>query len=111
MKLIKIAAISMMTFASTAAMACDPVDAEERWLAGEEAGLTLGVGTVQDAPSFAVDTSVWNQADYNTRLGMVKTFECLIAGPDSVLGKAHVITPGGKILAVWDGVSQDLEIR
>lgn len=111
MKLIKIAAVSIMVLTSSAAMACDPEDAEERWLTGEEAGITLGVGTVQDAPSFAVDTAVWDQTDYNTRIGMMETFECLIAGPGNVLRKAHVITPGGKILAVWDGVSQDLEIR
>lgn len=96
---------------SAAALACDPESAEQKWKEGEEAGITLGFGTVQDAPSFAVHLPTWNQMDYNTRVGMMETFECAIAGPDSVLGKAHVITQGGKILAVWDGVSRNLEIR
>lgn len=99
-----------LAFAS-AAMACDQEEAEQKWLEGEEAGITLGVGTVQGAPSFAVDVPTWSQLDYNIRVNMMKTFECVVAGPGNILGKAQVITPGGKILAVWDGIDQELEIR
>jgi len=111
MRAITIAATAAGMLISTAAMACDPAEAERKWLEAEEAGITLGVGTIQDAPSFAVDVATWGQLDYNTRVGMMQTFECAVAGPDSRLRKAHVVTPGGKILAVWDGVSQELEIR
>lgn len=112
MKMIKMAGVAaVVALASSAALACDPEDAKQRWLEGEEAGVTLGFGTVQDAPSFAVDVPTWNQLDYNTRVGMMQTFECAIAGADSVLRRAHVITPGGKVLAVWDGAAQELVIR
>lgn len=112
MKMIKVVAVAAIgVLASGAALACDPAEAEKKWLEGEEAGITLGFGTVQDAPSFAVHLPTWQQLDYSTRVGLVETFECAIAGPDGVLRKAHVITQGGKILAVWDGVSRELEIR
>lgn len=97
--------------AAPIAMACDPAEAEKSLQRAEEAGITLGFATVQDAPSFAVHLPTWQQLDYDTRVGMMETFECAIAGSDGVLRKAHVITPGGEILAVWDGVSQELDIR
>lgn len=109
--LLAFVASSFMATAFAASADCDPDKAEERWQAGQEAGIILGVSKVGGAPSFAVHAATWQQADYSTRTGMAKTFECLIAGEGNVLRKAHVINKGGKVLAVWDGVAQELDIR
>ena len=98
-------------FISTAALACDLQDAERKWMEAEKAGIILGTAMIQGVPSFAIDLPTWKQLGYQTRTGMVKNYQCLIAGPNNVLRKAHVITKGGKILAVWNGVSGVLDIK
>jgi hypothetical protein len=100
-----------LLMASGAAMACDQDEALAQWEQGEEHGIILGAGEVSGAMAFAVDDGVWAQLDYDTRRGMAETFECLIAGPGNVLRTAHVVDRGGQVLAVWDGVSQELEFR
>lgn len=105
-------AIIGITFSATAmARDCDQDAATSKWESAEEQGIILGAGMVNDIPSFAVDESVWSQADLNTRTGMASTFDCLVAGPDNILAEAQVLNKGGKVLAVWDGVSQELEIK
>jgi hypothetical protein len=42
---------------------------------------------------------------------MAETFQCLIAGPGNVLRTANVINRGGRVLAVWDGATRQLEIK
>lgn len=112
MKVLKIiAAVTAGLLISTTALACNQQEAEDKWVQAEKGGIILGMATIQGVSSFAVDLSTWNQLDYNTRVSMMKNFECLISGPGNVLRKAHVITEGGRILAIWDGVSQELEIR
>ncbi|SDJ88715.1 hypothetical protein [Billgrantia gudaonensis] len=96
---------------TTSALACDPSAAEERWGKAEEEGIVLGAGMVNDLPSFAVDEAVWDQLDLNTRTAMAETFECVIAGPESILAKAQVLTNGGEVLAIWDGIDQELDIK
>jgi hypothetical protein len=100
-----------LLMASGAAMACDQDEALAKWEQGEEHGFILGVGEVGGAMAFAVDEAVWAGIDYDIRHNMAKTFECLVVGPGMVLGKAHVVNRGGRILAVWDGVSQQLDIK
>lgn len=98
-------------FISTAALACNVEEAEKKWVEAEKAGIILGVAMIQGVPSVAIDLPTWNQLGYQTRTGMMKNYQCLIAGPNNVLRKAHVINKGGKILAVWNGVSESLDIK
>lgn len=96
---------------SAGAMACDREQALEQWDQAEQQGIILGAGEVNGVMSFAVDPGVWANVDLNVRQGMLNTFECIIAGPGHVLAKANVLTPGGRVLASWDGVKRELDIK
>ncbi|MCE8002549.1 MULTISPECIES: hypothetical protein [Billgrantia] len=102
---------ALMLAVSTTAMACDQDDALTKWEQAEEHEIILGAGNINGTMSFAVDEGVWDQLDFGTRLGMVETFQCLVAGPGNVLRTANVINRGGRVLAVWDGISKQLDIK
>lgn len=106
-----LAAVGIAISTSALARDCDQDTASDKWEQAEEKKIVLGAGMVNDVPSFAVDETIWGQVDLSTRRGMVTTFECMVAGPDNILAKANVINKGGKVLAVWDGVSRKLEIK
>ena len=111
MKRMAIIAAAVSMAASSAALGCDQADAEARWAKAEEGGVILGVGMVNDVPSAFVDERTWRVSDLNVRTGIAETFECLIAGPGKSLAKAHILNKGGRVLAVWDGIDDSLEIK
>lgn len=116
MKLLAIAAVLM---AATAAHAqeefttadCDQDAAEQKLMTASEAGAIQGVGMVNEIPSIAVDGAVWDHMDLDTRLGMIETFECFMAGPRNVLKEVQIVSPGGKVFAVFDGVSREIDVK
>lgn len=108
-----LSALLLSAFVASPAYAweCDQQQADQNIQAGFEAGVIVDAGSMNGMPSISVDAAVWRNADYSTRLGIVKTFECAVAGPDSILAKIQVTNRGGKILAMWDGIERKLDIR
>lgn len=92
-----------------AATACEPTEAEARWLQAEAAGIVLGAGMYGDVPTFQVDGPTWALMDLDARHGMAETFECVIAGPGNVLSEAQILDNGGEVLARWDGITSTLK--
>lgn len=104
-------AFAVATF-TTAAIAedCAMEDAEAKLITAMDAGIVTGVGMVNRHPTIAVDAGTWQQMDFNTRLGMVATFECAFAGPGQIARTIRVTDAGGKVLAKFDGIERHLEI-
>ncbi|MEO1720968.1 MAG: hypothetical protein AAFR84_01040 [Pseudomonadota bacterium] len=92
------------------AAACDPAEAEGRWLNAEDQGIILGTEMRDGVPTFVVDGITWDSVDSTTRRGMFVTFECMIAGTDGVLAEAQAVDDRGRAVARWDGVRSKVEI-
>ena len=90
---------------------CDMDEALAKIQKSEANQITYGIGMINDIPSIAVDEQVWANAPYNTRLGLAKTFECAVVGKGSVLSEAQIVNRGGEVLAVWDGLHQELDFK
>jgi hypothetical protein len=110
-KLIVAMSLLLSTVSSLAAAEnCNVEMAKSQWLKMEEADIIYGGGMIKNIPTFSQE-SFWNQASYSARVGLVKTFVCIIAGPGKVLTKARIVNRGGKTLADWDGVEQSLDVK
>lgn len=90
---------------------CDQSSAEEKLLKASDAGIIKGVGIVNEIPSIAVTGDLWDGMTLDTRLGMIETLECFVAGPGNILKSVQVMSPGGKVFAVFDGVSRKLDVK
>lgn len=90
---------------------CNRDEAMAKWEKAEAHNIILGAGVVNNTMSFQVDEGVWESAELDARLGMVKAFECIIAGPGNILTEAHVLNKGGEVLAVWDGLFEELDFQ
>lgn len=99
MRISGLAALMMMAAPIWAAASDD--DCTARWLTAEEAGIVLGVATMNGMPTAGVDRDVWNSVDHNTRAGLMATFICAVAGPGKTLMEAQLIDGQGIKLATW----------
>lgn len=108
-----VAATLFLSTACSLALAdtCNIEDAKARWKKMEEANIIYGGGMIKNIPTFSIDEKIWSQTSYSSRIGLVKTFSCLIAGPGKALTRARVVNRGGKTLADWDGVDQSLDVK
>lgn len=70
---------------ASSAMAQSRQDCEDRWLEAEAAGITRGHAIVGGVPTVVVDARTWASIPYDTKLGMVETFNCAVAGPGRML--------------------------
>lgn len=90
---------------------CNTEEAKGRWQKLEDSKAVYGGGMIKNTPTFSVNEKAWNSASYNVRLAMVNDFACLVAGPEKRLVKARVVNKGGKLLAEWDGISGELDVK
>ena len=61
-----------------------------------------GVGVIEGAMTIVVDEGLWPRLDYTTKIGMIKTFECVIAGPGKALTAVDVRGHlSNRILGEW----------
>lgn len=95
---------------SALARDCNQSDAEARWKAGENAGIIAGFAMLDHIPTVAVDPATWDLMDLQTRLGLVDTLECLLAGPGKVLRVVHIIEPTGKMMAKYNGIGKKFDV-
>lgn len=101
------AAISVTT---AAAAECVKEDAESKLTTAMDAGIITGVGMVNDLPTVAVDAETWRLMELNTRMGMVETLECFIAGPGNIVTTIQATAPTGKVLATFSGIERHLDV-
>lgn len=90
---------------------CNTEQSTARWQKLEDSKFVYGGGMIKNVPTFSVNEASWNNLSYNARLLVAKDFACLLAGPGKALLKARVVNKGGKLLAEWDGVSRELDIK
>jgi hypothetical protein len=80
-------------------------DCTSRWLAAEKAKIVLGQGIVRGVPTMMVDESTFRRIDFATKLGMVTTLDCAIAGPGKHLTEIVVVSNlTNRRLARWTPV-------
>jgi len=91
------------------AQTCDQEAAAERWDAGTEAELILGVSMLNGKPTIHMERFVWRAMDLNTRLGVISTFQCLLTEGQGRLSEVIVISENGVRLARWDGIRETFE--
>ena len=63
-----------------------------RWERATLAGLVAEVYMDGSTPTFVVDEQAWNQVDYNTKAGIMNTFECAMTKPGEALMKAQAVS-------------------
>lgn len=95
---------AILTVASPA-LAFDPDPAcMARWEAAEKAEIIYGSGMVSGMPTVMVDETVYRQIDFATKLGMMETLNCIVAGPGEVLARAQFVSHRtNNVLADWNG--------
>lgn len=93
------------------AASCNTEESKGRWQKLEDSQTVYGGGMIKNTPTFSVNERVWNSASYNVRLAIVNDFACLVAGPEKRLVRARVVNKGGKLLAEWDGISGELDVK
>ena len=105
--------MALLTTSALPALAddCDIEAAKVRWQKAVDNGIVFGAGMIRDIPSFSVDERLWGGAGYNSRVGMVRTFECIVSGPDKMLTKVQVVNQGGETLAVWDNIAEEFDFK
>lgn len=89
---------------------CDPERAEAALEHAMSSGIVDALSMYNGIPTVAVDAGVWAAIDLETRLGIIGTFECAVAGSGNILAEVQVIDSQGKPLASFDGVNRRLEL-
>ena len=105
-----LAIFTLLSAGASFAGTCETAAAEEKLIQASEAEVILSVGVFNNIPTIAVEPEVWALLDVNTRLGMIETFECVMAGPGNILAKVQVISGTGKVMATYDGIQRELAV-
>ncbi|WP_392336566.1 hypothetical protein [Loktanella salsilacus] len=107
-----IAVVTSFVFAATSTHAaeCNVEIAEAKIDAAVNAEVITDLAMLNGIPTVAVDPSTWDQMIFSTRLGLVETIECAVAGPGSILARIQIIEPGGKVMANFDGLTRELDV-
>lgn len=105
--IVSVYAVSVQAIAAN----CNTEEAKGRWQKLEDSQTVYGGGMIKNTPTFSVNERAWNSASYNVRLAIVNDFACLVAGPEKRLVKARVVNKGGNLLAEWDGISGELDVK
>ena len=87
---------------------CDPAEAEGILEHAQASGIVAGMSMLNGIPSISVEGEVWAAIDLETRLSIISTFECAVAGRGNILAEVQVIAETGKILASFDGLTRQL---
>ena len=90
---------------------CDQADAESRWQRSIDAGLVQGASILNDKMTIHLKASDWNNYPLEVRIGMFVILDCVIAGPDSRVTEMQAVNEGGRVLATWDGIKQQIDVR
>lgn len=90
---------------------CNPAEAEAVLDHALEAGVVKNFSMHNGLPTVAAAHDVWAAMDLETRLGIIHTFECAVAGSGNILAEIQVIAETGKVLASFDGISRKLEVK
>lgn len=106
-----IAAFTLIHSNPAAARTCDQEADLALWEQAEEAGIVTGYGMLNDTPTIQVPRELWPQFPLETRVGLALTLDCIIAGPGNTLRKIQIVDQGGRTLATWDGIAQELDVR
>ena len=97
--------VAVILLVASPALAFDPDPAcMSRWEAAEKAEIIYGSGMVSGVPTVMVDETVYRQIDFTTKLGMMDTLNCIVAGPGKVLARAQFVSNRtNNVLAEWNG--------
>jgi len=106
-----VAATALLGTQASLADDCDIDAAKAKWQKAADNKIVFGAGMIRGLPSFAVDEGLWGGASYDARIGMVRTFECIVSGPDKMLTKVQVVNRGGETLAVWDNIAEEFDFK
>jgi|GEM_PF-1774641 len=108
----QVIAATIITLAAPAGWAsdCNPAEAEIKFSIASDAGVILSAGSFNGIPTITVDPPTWDLMNVDERLGMIETIECAIAGPGNILAELQIIEPSGKPMAIFDGITRNLEV-
>lgn len=82
--------------------AADIADCKARWLEGEKVGLLLGEGLVGGRPVVRVNEGIYLASDYDVKVGIAVTLNCIVAGPGKQLATIDFVSHRtNKVLARW----------
>jgi hypothetical protein len=96
---------------ATARQDCNEADARARFEMAMNGGAITAVSRFNGISTIHVSRGVWARMDFHSRLGMLGTFECVVAGRGNVLLTAQVVDEGGRVLATWDGRTRQMHVR
>ena len=72
--------------------------------------LVLEVSFFNKIPTIHVESDVWAEFNIQTRMGMIETVECAVAGPGNILARIQIVADTGCIIADFDGITGKLEV-
>ena len=112
LRFIGIAVVTSFVLAATSihAAECDVEIAESKINDAVSAEVITDLAMLNGIPTVAVDPITWDQMMFSTRLGLVETIECAVAGSGSILARIQIIEPGGKVMANFDGLTRELDV-
>lgn len=90
---------------------CDQADAESRWTQAVEGGVVEGASFLNDKLTIHLKATNWETYPLELRIGMFSVLDCVIAGPDSRVTEMQAVDEGGRVLATWDGINQQIDIK
>lgn len=90
---------------------CNQAEATASIEKAQAGGAIVGVSMYQNKPTVFMEANVWAGLDLTTRLGIVATLQCAVAGPDKVLTTIQILDQGGRVLAVWDGLRRNFDVK
>ena len=90
---------------------CDQADAESRWTQAVEGGVVEGASFLNDKLTIHLKAASWDAYPLEVRIGMFVILDCVIAGPDGRVTEAQAVDEGGRILATWDGIKQQIDVK
>jgi len=57
-----------------------------------------------------IDPQIWDLTGLTTRLGLIETLECAVAGPGNFLAKVRTMEPTGKRMAQFDWIKRNPDV-
>ena len=90
---------------------CDQADAESRWERSIEGGVVEGASFLNDKLTIHLQASRWQAYPLEVRIGMFVILDCVIAGPDGRVTEMQAVDEGGRVLATWDGINQQIDVK
>jgi len=73
----------------------------QRWLVAERAQIVYGISKARLPWALIVDEDVWAQIPYGTKIAMIETMQCIIAGPDMFINLDARGHRSNKVLGEW----------